>query len=85
MDKVKDETCFFDKVPDEVLEKILSYVPIKDNCFLVNKKFHKESIYATRNRCRLLLNDDNVRLLEALNDYVLTNYKCFRSRKSSQS
>lgn len=70
--ETNDETCFFDeKLPDHILEKIISFVPNKDNCFLVNKRFQKESINATRNRYRLLLDNKNVRLFEAQEDCLL--------------
>lgn len=53
------------KVPDEVLETIISFVPSKKNCFLVSKRFHEESIKATRNKCWLNMTAENVSYLKA--------------------
>lgn len=57
-----DYSGFFDKMPDEILEKIIRFVPCKKNCFLVNKKFNQEATNATRNRMVLMLDRDMVRL-----------------------
>jgi hypothetical protein len=52
----------FDMLPDEILEMIISFVPSKMNCFLVNKRFNRETINATRNRLILKLDSDTVKL-----------------------
>lgn len=54
----QQETNTIEKVPEEVLEMILKYVPCKTNCFLVNKMFQKAAIGAIRN-CFLLTIDKN--------------------------
>lgn len=56
----EEKPCYFDKIPDEVLENIISFVPNKKSCFLVNKQFNQEAIKATRNRYCLKLNQSSV-------------------------
>lgn len=49
----------YEKIPDEVFEMILSYVPCIKYCFLVSKKFNQKVTDSTRNnRYRLVLNVD---------------------------
>lgn len=49
-----------EKVPEEVLEMILTYVPCKEYCFLVNKMFQKAAVGASRNRIMLIVNKNSV-------------------------
>lgn len=49
-----------EKVPEEVLEMILTYVPCKEYCFLVNKMFQKAAVGASRNRIVLTVDKNSV-------------------------
>lgn len=48
-------------LPEHITRKIISFVPIKDNCFLVNKTFEEEAIELIRHRCFLKLNRNTVK------------------------
>lgn len=51
-------------LPDHILGKIIKFVPIKDNCFLVNKTFENEAMFAMKNRCFLTLDEKTVRIVK---------------------
>lgn len=50
----------FDDLPDHFLSAVMKYIPNKKNLFLVNKRFEKEAINVTRNRCILNINHKTV-------------------------
>lgn len=76
--KLSDEDeDFFLKLPNEILAKIISFVPSKKSCFLVNKRFHQESIRATRNKCWLDMKYRNVNYLTAVS--MIWNFSYFSS------
>lgn len=75
-DQSSDDFCFFDKMPEEIIENIISFVPCKNNCFLVSKKFNRESTNATR-RNQLTLQLDQGDMVRLQSKTIFSSSKVF--------
>lgn len=62
MENLKVDESSFAQIPDEILEKIIKYVPAssRKNCFLVSRRFKQEAIKATWNLWVMRLNEKTV-------------------------
>lgn len=47
--------CWINLLPDEIIERIISFVPCKESCFLVNSTFKREATKTIQTRCSLKL------------------------------